>query len=373
VKSSFVLTSALTASVAWAAVFAPGEARACAPAPPPGVEVQIAGESALIVWDAARKVEHFVRRARFVTRGAPAADFGFLVPTPTKPELAEASPELFRALEKAIEPEVIRETRTSLQPTCLCLAPLLMTAGKPRSASDGARRVDVLDEVTVAGYEAAVLAANDAGALAEWLKQHGYDERPALRDWLELYVRQGWIITAFKVTGQATAPVRLSFPSERPFYPYREPVDARATAAGATPPPRSLRVFFVGLERVRGTIGDGGATSWPGALEYAQPLGRAAVANLLGPNVPALPEGGDLWLQAFLDESSPRPGTDEVFFPREESQATHLPPPVVIRRTKEVPLPLDPLLLLGVGAFLVRRSRRRAAAAARALPQKGDA
>lgn len=356
-KTRFVLASALAASVACAAVLTTDEARACAPAPPPGVEVQVADESALIVWDAARKVEHFIRRARFVTRGAPASDFGFLVPTPTKPELGEASPDMFGALADAIEPEVIQETRTRFEPGCLCLAPALMRAGAPGSATP-VKSVQVLDEVRVAGYEAAVLAANDAGALAEWLKSHGYDERPALRDWLELYVKQGWIITAFKVTGEATAPVRLSFPAERPFYPYREPVDARAAAAGPTPS-RSLRVFFVGHERVRGTIGDGTPTSWPGSLEYAKPLGRAALENLIGPNVPALPEGGELWLQAFLDESSPRPGTDEVYFPREESQATHVPPPVVIYSTNEIFVPLETFAILGIGAFLVRRWRRK--------------
>src|SRR5437016_3719837 len=62
--------------------------RACAPAPPPGVRVEIADESAIIVWDAAAKTQHFIRRASFATA---AHDFGFLVPTPAQPTLAEAS------------------------------------------------------------------------------------------------------------------------------------------------------------------------------------------------------------------------------------------------------------------------------------------
>ena len=58
----------------------------CAPAPRNGQFVTINEEAAVIVWDAKTKTEHFIRMASF----SGAEDFGFLVPTPTKPELAEA-------------------------------------------------------------------------------------------------------------------------------------------------------------------------------------------------------------------------------------------------------------------------------------------
>src|SRR5690606_32562080 len=71
------------------------EARACAPAPPEGVEVSILAEQAVIVWDEAAKTQHFIRRADFSTE---ARSFGFLVPTPTKPTLESAPDAIFRAL-----------------------------------------------------------------------------------------------------------------------------------------------------------------------------------------------------------------------------------------------------------------------------------
>src|SRR5262245_52407848 len=49
-----------------------------------GPSISIAEESAIIVWDPAKKVQHFIRRAAFDTTSS---DFGFLVPTPTMPEL----------------------------------------------------------------------------------------------------------------------------------------------------------------------------------------------------------------------------------------------------------------------------------------------
>src|SRR4051794_2669758 len=76
-------------------------ARGCAAAWRRGEKVRVASESAIIVWDAAGKTQHFIRRARFETK---ARDFGFLVPTPTRPELAEASDGAFDLLERLTRP-----------------------------------------------------------------------------------------------------------------------------------------------------------------------------------------------------------------------------------------------------------------------------
>src|SRR6516165_6284836 len=81
-------------------------AGACATAPPPGVVVQIAEESAIIVWDAKARVEHFIRRASFHSTGK---DFGFLVPTPAKPELSEVADSVFDQLEQATKPELVEK------------------------------------------------------------------------------------------------------------------------------------------------------------------------------------------------------------------------------------------------------------------------
>src|SRR5437899_2663334 len=59
---------------------------ACATAPPRGEEAKLADEDSLIIWDAKNHIEHFVRKAAFHTT---AHAFGFLVPTPSVPELAE--------------------------------------------------------------------------------------------------------------------------------------------------------------------------------------------------------------------------------------------------------------------------------------------
>ena len=62
-------------------------APACCPAPPSGRPVVNADKTVILIWDAATKTQHFIRQASFKSE---ADDFGFLVPTPTQPELNES-------------------------------------------------------------------------------------------------------------------------------------------------------------------------------------------------------------------------------------------------------------------------------------------
>src|SRR5688572_1694958 len=80
-----------------AALVASREVFACAPAPHPGDRVAIVEESAVIIWEPATKTQHFIRRATF---HGEAADFGFLVPTPTAPKLASEDDSLFDYLQR---------------------------------------------------------------------------------------------------------------------------------------------------------------------------------------------------------------------------------------------------------------------------------
>jgi Uncharacterized protein conserved in bacteria (DUF2330) len=329
-------------------------AGACAPAPPPGLRVDIAEESALIVWDAAAHREHFIRRAAFRTE---AKDFGFLVPTPDKPDLAEVSDAVFASLDDAIRPDVVHERETGVEPTLLCgffmMSRGAMTAPAPVAA------VRVLGEQRVAGYDAVVLEADSAGALAGWLQDHGYAQRPELSDWLAPYVAAKWKLTAFKIAAGSTGPVesaavRMSFTTDRPFFPYREPSDQRENRPASAPSSeRLLRVFFVGSERADGTIGAEHAP-WPGRAVWSDRLDAQRLA--------LLPKGlapENAWLTAFEDRASPRPGTDDLFFAPGKERGPVKPPPVVEMIPNKIPLPLD--LVAGgalLCAYLWRRAKR---------------
>src|SRR5262249_6523781 len=194
-------------------------------------------------------------------------DFGFLVPTPSVPALGEVDETIFKDLEKWTAPPVI--IRKVKRP------PLPAPGGEKKSVEKSKDGVVVLGRERVAGLDAAILKATETKALQGWLKKHGYSTRPALDSWLERYVKDGWIITAFKIankepggTGVSTKALKMTFHTNRPFYPYREPEDMRAAKAGVA---RQLRVFLVSDVRMEGVLGAHGG-AWPGRAVWANAL-----------------------------------------------------------------------------------------------------
>jgi hypothetical protein len=387
-------------AVAAAALFAvPRDAAGCAAVPHEGERVDIAGESALIVWDEATKTQHFIRRATFQST---AYDFGFLVPTPHRPQLGEVRDDVFARLATVTAPRVETVKRTVF-PAC----GMFMMGSKTELGSEAAPEgVVLLDQGKVGGHDYAMLAfrpgAKDAdpavGAeeLAKWLRDRGYPFSPTLAEWLTPYVRDGWIITAFKVAGQPrptgagnggttgrggppatrrdgprsaqqvnglqASAVRMSFKADRPYFPYREPADQRdERAAGVS---RSLRVYFVAAQRFAGKLGDG-SVAWPGRTVWADKLAEAEVKHLADElKLPAGLPSGELWLTEFEDRSSPRPGTDEVYFEPSPDQSTVARPPLV--RYVDDPTPwligfvvALPVALLGALLILRWASRKQ--------------
>ncbi|MFL5338767.1 MAG: DUF2330 domain-containing protein [Gemmataceae bacterium] len=307
-----------------------GPILACAVAPQHNKAVEIADESAIIIWNPATKTQHFIRRASFKSDSP---DFGFLVPTPTKPELAEASDEAFSHLAKVTAPRIVTQKKPEESPGCGC-----SSAAKQFAAVGNA--VQVLEEKRVAGFDAAVLAADDAATLGKWLKDHDYEFSPALEQWVKPYLAKGWKITAFKIAKSgdlptvATSAVRMTFTTDQPYFPYREP-HGQAAPAGAIGR-RLLRVYFVGDHKEKGTLGE--SKKWPGEVAWANRLSPDAAAELVKhAKLPAgaLPESP--WLTEFEDHSSPRPGTDDVYFAAAADERSVERPPHVQYVSRPLP------------------------------------
>jgi hypothetical protein len=315
----------------------PPRLQACAVAPPRDVKVEIASESALIIWDEKAKMEHFIRRATFSTS---ASNFGFLVPTPSAPTLAEVPDQLFVELAEITEPKTVKEPRPSGGCAIGC-------AGGSKSEWPSPT-VSVREEKSVAGFKAAVLKATDAEKLAEWLRSNGYESRPALTRWLAPYVAKGYVVTAFKIekpkaksqddpekpksadkdktpetappeqsgkgTALASQAVRMSFAAQQPFFPYREPDDS------PTSEKRLLRVFFIGSFKAQGQYA-GAADRWSGSTVWANHLDDARW-NALQPilNIPDYQPGKNAWLTEFEDRAGQRI-EDDVFFSADPDEA----------------------------------------------------
>src|SRR5579862_8909895 len=82
-------------AVALGTVLTTCSALACSGVGPPGKPVVFGDQTNIIIWDEAHQTEHFIRNANFRSG---ADNFGFIAPTPGKPELHEASTKAFYTL-----------------------------------------------------------------------------------------------------------------------------------------------------------------------------------------------------------------------------------------------------------------------------------
>jgi hypothetical protein len=286
-------------------------------------------ERAVIVWDGKRRLQHFIRSAEFVTD---AKDVGFLVPTPTVPQLAAASPTVFESLRSVVNERMAKEPGLAV-----------FSGGKGRH-----RALEVVYQQSVGGYNATVLKATDAGAAEGWLRENGYPVSKSTKDWLTPYVTKGWTITAFKLIdevgiGMRLSPVRMTFATDAPIYPYREPRQGGNEKRG-----RLLELYLVGDSTFNGSFAGGpwvGRKTWSGELNSAE---RAKVRSALR-DIPVKATH----LTLFHDTSDPRNGTDDVVFEAEPAPPASSPTPYV--------LPVVGIGLVGAAWRFRRAASRRKA------------
>jgi uncharacterized protein DUF2330 len=303
----------------------PLPAPGCCPAPPRGQPVVNADQTVIVIWDAASKTQHLIRQASFRSQ---AEDFGFLIPTPTQPTLAESGNEAFPLLRKLTEPAKEQRARPSTGMSCGC-------GGEVRDATIKSA-VKVLEEKRVAGFEAVVLEAGSSDALIAWLKDHGYAFSPAVEAWARPYVESGWKITALKVAktdgdkqkaAVATAALRLSFQTDRPLFPYREP-DSKDAAEALGAKQRLLRVYFLADARYQGELTK--ATPWTGKVAWADKVRSQDRHKIL--EVLKLPDDtgpAQWWLTEFEDDWPYQAAPGDVYFARAPDQGTVKRPPII--------------------------------------------
>lgn len=296
---------------------------ACCAAGRTGRPVVNADQTVIMIWDAARKTQHFIRKASFKTNDK---DVGFLVPTPSVPELEESGDNAFPIAAEITAPKVRVVARPKPAFSCACSA---LPAANTREITDS---VVVLAEKRVAGFDAKVLEATSADALVDWLKEHEYDFSPEIRAWAEPYIEQGWKITALKVakpedrdqpaarsdTDLRAAALRISFQTDRPLFPYREP-DPTDAASSLNAKRRLLRIFFVADARYRGELT--ADTPWTGRVAWSNSLDEIDRLRLLRElRLPDETGPEQFWLTEFEDYWPYRAAPADLYFARDEDQ-----------------------------------------------------
>ena len=323
-----------------------GDVEACCAVAPRGVPVVNADQTVIIAWDKERQMEHFIRKASFRSGGE---SVGFLVPTPGRPQLEESGNEAFPLLADITAPKMPAGKGFSLPIGCAAA-----------SSRYGVASVRVIEQKTVAGFQTVVLAADSGKALVAWLREHGYAYTPEAAVWAEPYLAGGWFMTAMKIAkaaegrlapAVAASALRISFKTDRPLFPYREP-DSRVAAKDLGVKDRLLRIYFVAEARYAGSFPSGG--TWSGVPRWSGPLSAGQRGVLL--HDLALPEStgpAKFWLTEFEDHWPYGQAPGDVFFAPAAKQDR------LERQARAAGVLVDPTLALAVGVVLVRPLLRR--------------
>lgn len=340
-------------------------APACCPVPPSGKPVVNADQTVIILWDEVAKTEHFIRKASFKSE---ADDFGFIVPSPSQPELSESGNESFPYLQKLTEPEIQKVKRPSGGGGCVCLPNAQAPAGRALDANAVKEEARVLEQKLVAGFQATVLEADSADALVTWLKNNGYAFSPAVAAWAKPYIDGKWKFTALKVVKSkesksdanvAAAALRISFKTDRPLFPYREP-DYGNAANQLAARGRLLRIYFVADARYQGELTKD--APWTGNVAWANKVSaenRKKTLDLL--KLPETTGPAEWWLTEFEDNWPYKVAPADVYFARAANQQTVKRPPII--QYVAAPLPTDvmtyALVALVVVPPMLNRARRK--------------
>lgn len=333
----------LTAACA-IAYLASQAADACCPAPPRGKPVVNADQTVIIIWDAAAKMQHFIRQASFKSD---ADDFGFIVPSPTQPSVEESGNDAFPHLLKLTEPEVIVKKRSAGEGGgggCIGCA-----AKSGRFMADQAaapKSVKVLEEKQVGDFHAAILEAKSASALVDWLKENGYATSPEIEAWAKPYVEQEWKFTALKVAKDkknleakkvSASALRISFKTDRPVFPYREP-DYKSAADALQANRRLLRIYFLAEARYKGELTK--ESPWTGNVAWAGAITAEQRKKLLEQmKLPETTGPAEWWLTEFEDNWPYKVAPADVYFSKDANQAALKREPIV--RFVAAPYPTD--------------------------------
>lgn len=272
----------------------------------------LAREKVLLIHDAEAGRQHFIREVAFVRAHEP---FGFVVPTPTRPEVAAVKTTPFTKLREMFP-----------------FVPNPRRVGAPSGRAPGGSGVEVLEVAKVGSFTAFVLAATDAKALGKWLTDNKLVSNEASDAWLAHYVELGFFYVAMRYdpparsgsqTGGKSSEVvaetmRISFDVPIPYYPYLEPTREEA---GAT---RLLELWYVGTEPVVPVV----LREREGTRAWVQPLRRGLVNRdarfgleaALEPELEELLPAGTLVVQTFQDRKREREGFGDVLFAFEQSK-----------------------------------------------------
>jgi len=227
--------------------------------PPPYQDVYETAQKAVVWYE--NGVETLILSTTF---NGKAQNFGWLIPTPTKPEVDQASDELFTALDDL--------TRPKYQPE-----PLPLLGAPPGGFEEKAvpAAPTIIETKKVDIYDITVLKATDKEGLVEWLNKNDYQYPTDRQHLLQSYIDNNWYFVAVKVDSSAVSaagsylesghatPILLTFASDKIVYPLK--ISGLATQETKNPSNKVAYSFEKGME------------GWTEYYGYEPPIGNPSL------------------------------------------------------------------------------------------------
>ncbi|MFO0547604.1 MAG: DUF2330 domain-containing protein [Polyangiaceae bacterium] len=274
----------------------------------------LAYEQVLIVHDPESRTEHFVREVAF--RGGDQA-FGFVVPTPSRPDVGHLAKSPFNALRESFGFAPPPQASNSF--------------GSGASGNDTGAGVTVLEEKKVGSFTAFVLAADDAAGLSKWLTDNKFVSTSRTDAWLEHYVQMKFFYVAMRYDppkadkdkkdktdkSVRAETIRISFKSPVPYYPYFEPLPEENAPA---PEARLLELWVVSprgqLLPVAALTDENASTRWvrPMRAGVAHTTAQDGLRAIFDDELDKLLPSGELTVSTFQDQKRRRVGYGDMLF-----------------------------------------------------------
>ena len=335
---------------------APLGVRAAVVAPPPGQDVVLVEEAALVVYDPLTASQTIVVQHTFEGTATP---FGLLIPTPKPARVSVAGQRLQNAIRNRLHPRGRVRRTLEVQFTSWAGGCAI------REVGDGLRAGSAPERPPAARGQASNLG-NAPEPIHDWLLTNGFTIAPAQAAWLSRLRAHGWSVVGVVVqpAGGGSPPPRLRGPvlaithaAEDPSYAAGHPSFAITDSDALPRPVVELAVL----------------TEWAVSLDAAAELVPFYADGVSGRDVARMSNeaGGLPWafrrdgtLTAFqLERTS---DTDIVRFIATDQRPTTKPSPTPRVRAHRIEVPVE-LLLLGllIGFWAWLRHWRRSPRSAR--------
>ena len=267
---------------------------------------ELTGFEALLRWEGDR--EELVVSIGYMSGDS---EFGWLMPLPSPPKVAEAKGDLITKAFQITEPPQLEEESEDEE----AAAPPAVGAGPG---------VDVIGRDTVGALRFVTLGGTNAGEVTRWMRKHGFAfhdrQQPVLQDYLE----RGWVVVAARpapgpeyVTETSLVPVRFRFRTAEPVYPLamagagHEEQDLEVALFVLSPFRPTATTFEERIVRPRAS-GDFPSPGGQLELRYSAPLGERAGRMQATP---------DTWLTRYEATLKTTDLTADLVFARSPDQS----------------------------------------------------